>query len=103
MLEIKKNDSVVVIAGSEKGKRGKVLAISKERRRIFVEGVNKIKKHSKPSKDLPEGGIIEKEGSLSISNVMLICQHCNKGVRYRSVKTENGRKTRTCVQCGNVL
>lgn len=103
MLEIKKNDAVVVVAGKDKGKRGKVLSLLREKGRVLVEGINKIKKHAKPSKSFPEGGIIEKEGSLSISNVMLVCQHCDKGVRYRSTMTEDGRKVRTCVRCGNVL
>lgn len=103
MLRIKRNDDVIVIAGKEKGKRGKVLRVIQEKGRVLVEGVNKVKRHTKPSRGFPEGGIIDKESALDVSNVMLFCSHCNKGARYRSNLTQDGRKVRVCVHCGTAL
>jgi len=103
MLSIKKSDYVVIISGKEKGKKGKVLAVNDKGRRLLVEGMNKVKRHLKPSKQFPEGGIIEKESSIHISNIMLYCKKCNKGVRYRNHIVEKNRKVKLCSKCGESL
>ena len=72
-MRVRKNDQVIVTAGEYKGKKGKVLKVFPETNRIIVEGVNFIKKHSRPSQQHPQGGIIEKEGSIHVSNVMVLC------------------------------
>ena len=72
MLRIKKGDEVVVIAGSEKGKRGKILAVLTKKNRVIIEGVQMIKKHTRKSQDNPQGAIIEREGPLHVSNVKLV-------------------------------
>jgi large subunit ribosomal protein L24 len=72
-MRVRKNDQVIVIAGNYKGKKGKVLKVFPNKDRIIVEGVNFIKKHSRPTQQLPQGGIVEKEGPIHVSNVMVLC------------------------------
>jgi large subunit ribosomal protein L24 len=80
-LKIKKEDLVVVIAGNDRGKRGKVLKVFPEKRRIIVEGVNFVKKHQRPSQQNPQGGILTREGSIHMSNVMVIDPKSGKPTR----------------------
>ena len=104
--KIKKGDLVLVVRGKEKGKQGKVIKVYKKvyvRHFVLVEGVRLIKKHVKPIEGVREGGIIETEGPIDISNVMLICPNCNKPTRvgFRIVIEGNvRRKYRYCKKCG---
>ena len=84
-LHIKVGDTVKILSGESRGQEGKILSIDKKKDRAIVEGVNMIKKHSKPSASNPEGGIVEKEGTLHISNLMVV----NKGVASRIGRKEN--------------
>jgi len=102
-LGIKKNDTVLVIRGDEKGKKGRVKAVQMEKNRLLVESVNMIKKHMKPSKKQTQGGIIEKEAPIHRSNVMLLCSKCNKPTRIGHNILENGNKIRVCKKCGEVI
>lgn len=99
-LKVKKGDSVLVISGEYKGKRGKVLQVLPQKKRLIVEGVNMIKKHTKPTREAPQGGIVESPGSISASNVMVVCSRCNKATRIRSQIQNNGDKVRICGRCG---
>jgi large subunit ribosomal protein L24 len=99
---IKKDDNVMVIAGKEVGKTGKVVKIVTKKNRLVVEKINIIKRHARPSRT-HKGGIIEKEGSIHISNVMLMCDKCNKPVRVGKRTLEDGKKVRVCRSCGEVL
>lgn len=99
---IKKGDMVQIIAGREKGKTGKVLRVLRESNRIVVEKLNLIKRHTRPTQQNPQGGILEKEGSLSYSNVLLLCPKCNSGVRV-SRKVEGSKKLRICKKCGGSI
>jgi large subunit ribosomal protein L24 len=99
-IAIKKNDLVVVTAGKEKGKKGKVLRVLREKDRVIVEKVNFIKRHQKPSGGQKQGGIIEREGPVHLSNVMLFCPKCDKGVRIRRQRLEDGHAVRLCACCG---
>jgi large subunit ribosomal protein L24 len=88
-FHVKKNDEVVVLSGTQQGKRGKVLEVLRDRSRVIVEGVNFIKKHSRKSPQQPEGGIIEREGPLHISKVMLAASYDNrKGARAEAAAPE---------------
>ncbi len=98
-LHVKKGDTVVVIAGKDAGTTGKVLAASPSKGKVVVAGVAKIKRHTKPSKKDPQGGIMEKESFIDASNVMPYCPKCKKGVRIARV-VENGKTVRACVKCG---
>ncbi|MEK7703305.1 MAG: 50S ribosomal protein L24 [Nitrospirota bacterium] len=97
---LKKNDIVRVIAGREKGKEGKVLQVVRERHTILVEQVNLIKKHVRPTQKSPKGGIIEREGMLQISNVMILCQKCSRPSRIAMKVFSDDKKIRTCHRCG---
>ncbi len=99
-IAIKRNDFVVVTAGKEKGKKGKVLRVLREKDRVIVEKVNFIKRHQKPSGGQKQGGIIEREGALHLSNVMLFCEKCGKGVRIRRQRLDDGHAVRLCAGCG---
>ena len=102
-LGIKKNDTVQVITGDEKGKTGRVIAVYRGRNRLLVERLNMIKKHMKPNKNQTQGGIIEKEGPIHRSNIMLVCAKCNKATRINHNVLENGKKIRVCKKCGEVI
>lgn len=102
-LSIKKNDSVLVITGKEKGKKGRVISVSPARSKILIERINIIKRHMKPSKKYSQGGIIEKEASLHISNVMLVCPKCDKPTRIGSTILSDGKKVRACKKCREVI
>ena len=98
-LHVKKNDTVVVISGKDKSKSGKVVSIVPKKDGVIVEGINVVKRHTKP-RGSEQGGIIEKEAPLHISNVALLCGKCNKPVRTRVNVLEDGTKARCCVKCG---
>lgn len=98
-LHVKKNDMVKVIAGKERGKTGKVLRVLPGKGRVIVESLNVVKRHTRPSQLSPEGGIVEKEAPLSLSNVMLVCESCNQPTRTGVRSLEDGTKTRFCKKC----
>ncbi|HAM52902.1 MAG TPA: 50S ribosomal protein L24 [Nitrospiraceae bacterium] len=102
-LGIKKQDTVAVIAGKEKGKKGRVLSVVPSDNNVIVEKINVIKKHMKPNKTYSQGGIIEKEAPLHLSNVMLVCPKCNKPTRIANVILEGGKKVRSCKKCKEVI
>lgn len=99
---IRKNDNVIVVRGSERGKRGKVMQVLQAGARVLVEGVNLKKKCLKKSQEHPQGGIVDKEVSMAISNVMLYCEECKKGVKS-AFKREDNKSARKCRVCGHVL
>ena len=102
-LHLKKDDIVQVVAGKEKGKKGKVLALFPGEFRVTIEKLNMVKRHLKPDKKNTQGGIVEKEAKINISNVMLVCDKCGKGVRTRRKKLEDGKRVRACKKCGEVI
>lgn len=102
-LRIKKGDTVLVLSGKDKDKKGRILAVMPKKERVIVEGVNIIKKHQKPSRKYPQGGIIEKEAPINISKVLLICPKCDKPTRIGARFLEDGRKVRVCKKCGEVI
>ena len=97
--QIKKNDEVLVIAGNEKGKKGKVLSVDHEKGRVIVEGVNMATIHKKPRRQGDTGGIIHQEAALNISNVMHICKKCGKPTRIGYTVLKDGSKVRVCKKC----
>jgi large subunit ribosomal protein L24 len=100
---IKKDDLVVVIAGRDKGSQGRVLRVIEERDRVIVEGVNVVKRHSKPTQQNQTGGIIEKEASIHISNVMPFDTKSEKPTRVRAGQDKDGKKVRIAAKSGTVL
>jgi large subunit ribosomal protein L24 len=100
-LRIRKNDQVVVLTGREKGKKGRVVRFAGSR--AFVEGVNLIKKFARRTQKNPQGGQVEQEASISLSNLALFCAQCSKGVRFRTIESKDGSKSRVCADCDNAL
>ena len=98
-MNVKKNDTVVVLSGKDKGKRGKVLSVDPEARKVVVEKVNMASRHQKPRRQGEEGGIIQKEIPLYASKVMTVCPKCSKPTRVAH-KVEGGKKVRVCKHCG---
>ena len=101
---IRRNDSVVVTTGKDSGKRGRVLKVLPEKNRLLVEGVNVIKRHTKPnpSKNV-KGGVVEREASLHASNVQLVCPECGEKTRVGHKVLGDGRKVRICRKCHGVV
>jgi large subunit ribosomal protein L24 len=102
-MHLRKGDQVVVIAGKEKGKRGRVLRLLTDAERVVVERVNMVKRHTRPTQRNPRGGILEKEGSLELSNVSLWCGKCGAARRHKIDIREGQKKRRVCVKCGTVF
>lgn len=99
MLKVKKGDVVKVIAGNDRGKRGEVMKVLLEGERLIVKGVNIITRHQRPTARQREGGIIEREGTIHVSNVLVICPSCDRPTRVGFKISETGEKMRTCKQC----
>ena len=101
---IRRNDTVIVVTGKDNGKKGRVLKVLPEKNRLIVEGVNLIKRHTRPNpqKNI-KGGIVEREASLHASNVQLVCPECNKMTRVGRKILTDGRKVRICRKCEGVV
>lgn len=102
-VRIKRNDIVKVISGKEKGKKGKILMVFPAEQKVIIEKLNIVKRHTKPSQKMRQGGIIEKEGKIHISNVMMVCNKCDRVTRISIKILENGKKVRICKKCGEIL
>ena len=102
-MHVRKGDTVVVVAGKEKGKRGRVLRVLTDKERVVIERVNMVKRHTKPTQANPRGGILDKEGSLALSNVALWCGKCSAARRAKAELREGQKKRRVCVKCGSLF
>ncbi|TAK36301.1 MAG: 50S ribosomal protein L24 [Chloroflexota bacterium] len=102
-MSIRRNDTVIVIAGRSRGKRGKVHRVMPTENRLIVEGVNLVKRHTKPRGVARQGGIIEKEAPIHVSNVMLVCPKCSRAVRTGAQFLGDGKKVRVCRGCGEII
>ncbi len=102
-MRIKKGDTVLVITGKEKGKKGKVLQFFPERKRVLVQGVNFVKKHARQTRQDQPGGILQKESTMHVSNVMFFCAKCGKAVRLGSKFLADGSKVRICKTCNEAV
>jgi large subunit ribosomal protein L24 len=102
-MKIIKNDTVLVVSGNYKGKKGKVLKVFPRRNRVIVEGVNFIKRHTRPTQKNQQGGIIEKEAPIHISNLMVVCPKCDTPTRLGRKVLDDGKRIRTCRRCGEML
>lgn len=98
-LRIKTNDKVVVLTGKDKGKEGKIIKVFPDKEKAIVEGINRVKRHSKPTQANRQGGIIEKELPMWLCKVQLLCPNCGKAVRFSIIKKYAGKKLRVCKAC----
>jgi len=100
---IKRDDKVKIIAGKDAGKIGKVLKVNRKDRRILIENINIIKRHTKPSAQNKQGGIVESEAPIPWSNVMMMCNKCMAPARIRMQRLEDGKKKRICRKCNEII
>ncbi len=102
-MKIKKGDNVEILTGKDAGRRGKVLEVFADRNRVVVEGLNILKKHSRPKRAGEKGQIIEFPGTVALSRVGLVCPHCQKRIRVAMRITEGGKKERYCRKCNATI
>lgn len=102
-LQIRKDDKVKIIAGKDKGKIGKVLKVIKKKNRVLVEKINFVKKHTRPSAQNRQGGIVEAEAPIHISDVILMCNKCMQPSRIRRRRLEDGKSARICIKCNEII
>ncbi len=103
VAHVRRGDTVLVIAGKERGKRGKVLIVLPGKGRVIVEKVNMIKRHQRPTQKLRQGGIIEREGALNLANVMVVCSKCDRPTRTGIQMLAEGKKARVCKRCREII
>ncbi|MBI4830499.1 MAG: 50S ribosomal protein L24 [Candidatus Lindowbacteria bacterium] len=102
-MHIKKGDNVMVISGKEKGKKGKVLLVSRGTNRAIIEALNMMAHHERPSRRNPQGGIVRREAPIHVSNLMVICAKCGKPTRVGGKALEDGSKVRVCKKCSEII
>lgn len=102
-LHVKKGDTVFILSGKDKGKSGKIIEALPKKNKVVVEGVNKVKRHTKPTQKMPQGGILVKEAPLHSSNVMVVCPECGKATRTKKVSLANGTLVRACKKCNGMI
>ncbi len=102
-MHVKKGDTVLVLSGNDKGKTGEVAMVYREKNRAIVKGVAMTTRHQRPTARNREGGILVREGTVSISNLLLVCKECDKPTRVGFAVSESGEKLRKCKQCGKTF
>lgn len=102
-VHVKKGDTVLVITGKDAGHKGKVLRVLPKEQRVIVEKANIVKRHTRPTRSMPQGGIVEKEAPIHSSNVMLLCSKCSQPTRVGKKVLGDGKRVRVCKRCGEVL
>lgn len=101
-MSIKKGDTVYVLSGKDKGKQGKVLEAMPKKDKVVVEGINEVKRHTKPNQANPEGGIITKSAPIGVSKLQIVCPVCKKATRVKKVLVA-GKYVRACKRCGEII
>lgn len=102
-MRLKKGDEVEIIAGKDKGKTGEILNVLPDEDRIIVEGINIVNRHMRPTQDMPQGGIIENEAPIHISNAQLLCPRCGERTRFGARVLQSGEKVRYCKKCDEII
>jgi large subunit ribosomal protein L24 len=102
-MKIRKNDTVVIIAGKDRGGKGKVRRVMRKQKRVVIEGLNMMKRHSRASRGTRQAGIIELEGPMDVSNVQLFCEKCSSRTRIGFRFLDDGRKVRICSSCKEII
>ncbi|MBM3245812.1 MAG: 50S ribosomal protein L24 [Candidatus Omnitrophica bacterium] len=103
MFKIRKNDTVEVVKGKDVGKKGKVLQIFTDRNKAIVEGINLVKKHRRQTRQDQPGGLVSIEAPISLPNLLVLCKHCDHGVRVGFKVLADGTKSRVCKDCNEVI
>lgn len=103
MIKIKRNDTVKVISGKDRGKQGKVLRVFQGSERAIVERINLVKKHLRRRREDQQSGIVSLEAPIALSSLMMLCKHCNKPTRVGFTKLKDGKKVRLCKKCKEII
>ena len=103
MRKIQKGDRVILLSGDDRGKEGVVLKADPSTGKAIVEGINFVKRHQKRTQKSMQGGIVEKEAPVDFSNLMVICSKCNAAVKTNTIILADGRRTRACKKCGEMI
>ena len=102
-MNIRKGDTVQIISGNDKGKRGRVLSVVRDKDRVIVEGIRMMKRHLRPTRQNPQGGIIEREASIHVSNLMLVCPNTDRPTRIRKRELDDGKHVRISARIGEMI
>jgi large subunit ribosomal protein L24 len=102
-MHVHREDTVLVLAGRDRGKKGRVIRLFPKDEKALVEKVNMVKRHTRPNQQMPQGGIMEKEAPIHISNLQVVCTKCGKATRITHKVLASGQKTRICKKCGEIL
>jgi len=102
-MHVHREDMVLVLTGKDRGKKGRVIRVFPKEERVLVEKINMVKRHTRPTQQLPQGGIVEKELPLHVSNLQVVCPKCGKSTRVAHKTLPNGQKNRVCKKCGEIL
>jgi large subunit ribosomal protein L24 len=102
-MKVHREDTVLVLTGKDKGKKGRVIRVFPKQEKVLVEKINMAKRHTRPTQQLPQGGIVEKEMPVHVSNVQLICPKCGKSTRAAQKILASGQKNRACKKCGEIM
>lgn len=102
-MRLRADDNVLVVKGRDRGKQGKIQHVFEDKQKVLVEGVNVVKRHTKATAGIRQGGIVQKEMPIQAANVMLICTHCNRPIRIGYRRLVDGTKARVCTSCQEVI
>jgi large subunit ribosomal protein L24 len=102
-MHVHREDTVLILTGKDRGKKGRVIRLFPKAEKALVEKINMVKRHTRPNQQLPQGGIMEKEAPVHISNLQVICSKCGKATRITHKTLSSGQKTRVCKKCGEIL
>ena len=102
-MHVHREDTVLVLTGKDKGKKGRVIRLFPKADKALVEKINMVKRHTRPNQQMPQGGIVEKESPVHVSNLQVVCAKCGKATRIAHKLLAGGQKTRVCKKCGEIL
>jgi len=102
-MHVHREDTVLILAGRDSGKKGRVIRVFPDKNKALVEKINMVKRHTRPNQQLPQGGIQEKEAQIHVSNLQVVCAKCGKATRVAQKVLASGQKARSCKKCGEIL
>ena len=102
-MHVHREDTVLILTGKDRGKKGRVIRLLSKGEKALVEKINMVKRHTRPNQQLPQGGIMEKEAPIHLSNLQVVCSKCSKPTRVASKTLADGRRARACKKCGEIL
>jgi large subunit ribosomal protein L24 len=102
-MHVHREDTVLILTGKDRGKKGRVIRLFTKAEKALVEKINMVKRHTRPTQQMPQGGILEKEAPVAISNLQVVCGKCQKPTRVAHKVLANGQKVRACKKCGEIM